>query len=348
MPRITFFATAVFLAACSHTLGTANEADGAYLLLEIDAESLHERQLNHLTDLMAAKLRDASPAIRYRGREVLGGAARVQLLNQGDLQRAMIELGELRHSPDSNTNILAVSVAEDGFIEARLSPTYLSELTRRATAQSVEVVRRRVDPSGAGSIVVVQRNDTRILVQAPHSLDTSQLRRAIGMTGHLTFNLVREISPEDATAGRLPPGTMLAPPYPEVGAEAEVVERRPRFTGERLVRANPTADEITGQFALSFALDVEGTQVFCRITREYVGQRFAVLLDEQVLTAPRINEPICGGTGQISGDFTAQSAMELALLLNAGALPAPFVIVAEGIGRPHPNSSTATPSARLD
>ena len=124
---------------------------------------------------------------------------------------------------------------------------------------------------------------------------------------------------------------MLVQPYPRIGQTAEVVERRPRFTGERLVRASPSSDPITGEFVLSFQLDTQGTLVFCRLTNEYTGQRFAVLLDNQVLTAPRINEPICAGTGQISGNFTAQSANDLAVILRAGALPAPLIVVEEGI-----------------
>ena len=106
-----------------------------------------------------------------------------------------------------------------------------------------------------------------------------------------------------------------------------MVERRPRFTGERLTRASPSTDPQTGEFVLSFALDSEGTTLFCRITRENTGNRFAILLDNQVLTAPRINEPICGGTGQISGNFTAESANNLAIMLRAGALPAPLSVV---------------------
>jgi protein-export membrane protein SecD len=122
---------------------------------------------------------------------------------------------------------------------------------------------------------------------------------------------------------------MVAQPYPEIGSGGEVVERRPRLTGEHLVRAAPSTDQQTGQFVLAFGLDSEGTRIFCRITRDYVNQRFAILLDNQVLTAPTINEPICGGSGQISGNFTAESANNLAIMLRAGALPAPLTVIDE-------------------
>lgn len=100
------------------------------------------------------------------------------------------------------------------------------------------------------------------------------------------------------------------------------------------LRADPTEDEQTGQIVLSFQLDTSGTRTFCQITRKHIGQRFAVLLDGRVLTAPRINEAICGGTGQISGSFDAESARNLAVLLRAGALPAPLRVVSQGAGAP--------------
>jgi protein-export membrane protein SecD len=195
---------------------------------------------------------------------------------------------------------------------------------------------RRINPDGGRPIVVSASGEDRILVEARGETDYTRLREVIGPTGLLTFHMVREVDPAEAAAGRLPPGTMLALPYGGGSASSEVVDRRPRFSGERIARAFPTADAQTGEMVLSFQLDAEGTRIFCRITREHVGERFAVLLDGKVVTAPRVNEPICGGSGQISGNFTAQSAGQLAALLRAGALPAPLVVVEEGVRRPPP------------
>jgi protein-export membrane protein SecD len=165
-------------------------------------------------------------------------------------------------------------------------------------------------------------------VQAPGVADPQVLKERIGQTALMTFHMVREVSAEEAANGRIPPGTMVVQPYPGIGRNADVVERRPRFTGERLQNARPSTDQ-NGQFVLAFTLDSQGTRLFCRITREHTGERFAILLDNQVLTAPTINEPICGGSGQISGSFSAASANELALMLNAGALPAPLSVIEE-------------------
>lgn len=302
---------------------------GSQLLLEIDVATMQRHQLDNIADQMASALRDAEPRIAYTGRGVVDDAARVRIINAEDLARANAALRPLSRSPTGGADILVFTAGEDGLIEARITPVYLRELSRQAAQQSIEVIRRRIDPNGTSEVSIVRQGDDRIVVQAPGVSDPQQLKDRIGQTALMTFHMVRELSPEDAAAGRIPPGAMVVQPYPTIGRAPDVVERRPRFTGERLVRANPSTDPQTGQFVLSFQLDSEGSRLFCRITREFTGQRFAILLDNQVLTAPTINEPICGGSGQISGNFTAQSANELAVMLRAGALPAPLTVIEE-------------------
>ena len=299
---------------------------GSHLLLEIDIEALKHQQLETITDQMANALREARPAIRYTGRGVVGDAARIRV-DPADMARARPLLRAVGRSPTTGNATLDFTETPDGQFEGRLTQTELAAMSRDATQRSIEVIRRRIDPTGASEVNIVRQGDDRIVVQAPGVADPQQLKDRIGKTALMTFQMVRELSPEEAQAGRLPPGTIYAQPYPQIGDRAEVVERRPRFTGDRLIRANVSTDQQTGQFVLAFGLDGQGTRLFCRITREHTGERFAILLDNQVLTAPRINEPICGGSGQISGNFTAQSASELALMLRAGALPAPLSII---------------------
>lgn len=297
---------------------------GSHLLLEVDSSALRRQQLDNTADQMANALRQAEPAIRYTGRGVVGDAARVRLLDVNDMSRARAALRTIARSPTSGAEILTFTEGADGVIEARMTTQYLAELSRQAAQQSVEVIRRRIDPNGTSEVTIVRQGDNRIVVQAPGVSDPEVLRQRIGQTALMTFNLVREVDP---TAQALPVGTIVAQPYPGVGNRAEVVERRPQFTGERLQRASTGTDQQTGQFVLHFQLDGEGTRLFCRVSRQHTGDRFAILLDNQVLTAPTINEPICGGSGQISGNFTAESASELALMLNAGALPAPLTVI---------------------
>ncbi|HRK64895.1 MAG TPA: protein translocase subunit SecD, partial [Terricaulis sp.] len=211
--------------------------------------------------------------------------------------------------------------------EARMTPTNLRELSRQAAQQSIEVIRRRIDPTGTSEVTIIRQGDDRIVVQAPGLSDPEELKSRIGQTALMTFHMVRQMDEADAAAGRIPAGAMYVQPYPGIGDAPELVERRPRFTGERLTRAQPSQDPQTNQIVLSFQLDSQGTRQFCSITRQFTGQRFAILLDNQVLTAPRINEPICGGSGQISGNFNAKSASDLAVMLRAGALPAPLTVI---------------------
>ncbi len=300
---------------------------GSQLLLEIDVATLQRQQLDKIADQMATALRDAEPAIRYTGRGVVGDAARVRLIDPTQMQTALRALQPLAQSTTGGNDILRYTEGADGLIEARMTPAHLRELSRQAAQQSVEVIRKRIDPDGVSETSIARQGDERIVVQAPGVADPQQLAERIGQTALMTFHLVREVSPGEAQAGRLPPGTMVVPPYPTIGNSTEVVERRPRLTGEHLTRASPSTDGQTGEFVLTFQLDSEGARIFCRITRDYTQQRFAILLDNQVLTAPTINEPICGGSGQISGNFTAESANELAIMLRAGALPAPLSVV---------------------
>lgn len=298
---------------------------GVHLLLQVDTATMRRQQLENIADQMGSALREAEPAIRYTGRGVVGDAARVRLNDPAELSRARTVLRDIARSSTGGEDILTFSEGADGLIEARVTPAHLRELSRQAAQQSSEVIRRRIDPTGTSEVSIQRQGDDRIVVQAPGLSDPQQLKSRIGQTALMTFHMVREA---DLNAPP-PPGTMLVQPYPGIGDRPDIVERRPRFTGERLTRASPTQDGQTGQIVMSFQLDSRGTQQFCSITRQYTGQRFAILLDNQVLTAPTINEPICGGSGQISGGFTAASASELAVMLRAGALPAPLTVIEE-------------------
>ncbi len=299
---------------------------GVHLLLEVDTTTLQRQQLENIADQMGQALRDAEPRIQFSGRGVVGDAARVRVAPE-NLEAARRALRDLARSPTSQNEILTFSEGADGLIEARMTPANLREISRQAAQQSIEVIRRRIDPTGTSEVTIIRQGDDRIVVQAPGLSDPEQLKARIGQTALMTFHMVRQMDEADAAAGRVPAGAMAVQPYPGIGDGPELVERRPRFTGERLTRANVSQDGQTGEIVLAFQLDSQGTRQFCSITRQYTGQRFAILLDDQVLTAPRINEPICGGSGQISGNFTAQTASELALMLRAGALPAPLTVI---------------------
>jgi protein-export membrane protein SecD len=303
---------------------------GSQLLLEVDTATLRRQQLDNIADQMAGQLRDAEPVIRYTGRGVVGDAARIRLVDPADMERAMRLIRTLGLSQTTGNATMTFTQSADGLIEARMTEDELRALSRQAAQQSIEVIRRRIDPTGTSEVSIARQGDERIIVQAPGMADPEELKERIGQTALLTFHLVNDnVNREDAAAGRIPAGHMIAGPYPTIGDSTEIVRRRPSLTGEHLTNANPSVDQQTQGWVLAFRLDPQGTRIFCRLTQEYTGQRFAILLDNQVLTAPRINEPICGGSGQITGGFTAETANDLAIMLRAGALPAPLTVIDE-------------------
>jgi len=301
---------------------------GSYLLLEIDSASLQTQELDKVADSMANAMRTATPQIEITGRGRVGNVARMRLINIADAPRAMQALRSINDPLKNGGDSLTFNQLPDGSIEARLTDGGIRELSRAAAEQAINVVRKRIDPNGNAETVIVRQGDNRIVVQAPGVDNPEVLKERIGKTALLTFNMVDDsATPEDIAAHRVPIGAKPVPPYPTIGREPEVVRIRPDLTGEHLRNARPQFDQNRGEWVMAFELDGVGTHTFCRITSENTGKRFAILLDDQVLTAPRINEPICGGSGQIEGSFTAESAHELSVMLNAGALPAPLTVI---------------------
>ncbi|MGE0828293.1 MAG: protein translocase subunit SecD [Hyphomonadaceae bacterium] len=307
---------------------------GSHLLLEVDTQTLQRQRLEQIADSMGAALREASPRIAYSGRVVTGDHARIRLLDAADAPRAMQALQGIiepvsqgafgQGEPD-----IEFTQREGGLIEARVTQQSLAQRAREAVGQSIEIIRRRVDPTGVSEVSITRQGNDRIIVQAPGESDPETLRARIGQTARLTFHLLYEnLSPEDVQAGRIPPGAQYVEfANQEYETGGIVVRRRPSLTGEMLSRASPAFDQQTNEPIISFRFSSEGSRIFCRLTTEHTGKRFAIILDDRVLTAPVINEPICGGSGQISGGFTAERANELAVLLRAGALPAPLRVI---------------------
>jgi protein-export membrane protein SecD len=306
---------------------------GSYLQLEVDTASLEKQHLETVVDDMARVLRDAKPRVSYTGRGVANGAARLRTVDPAEAARAIEVLEkELVQQLDAGglgrtePNLLFTQTA-DGLIEARYTETAKSDANRRAISQSIEVIRRRIDPSGTSETSITPQGEDRIVVQAPGETDPESLKRRIGQTARMTFHLVdHNVSPEDAMAGRVPPGTQLMP-QDNPGEPFVAVKTRALLSGDDLQRADPSFDQRDGQPVVSFRFDSRGARIFGQVTQQNVDKRFAIVLDGKVITAPNIIEPILGGSGQIQGSFTPESAKELADLLNAGALPAPLTII---------------------
>jgi preprotein translocase subunit SecD len=296
---------------------------GSHLLLEVDLRAVTSERLNSLVDDVRGILRPAR--IGYRGLGVRGDAVTLTLTDPTQSERAVGLLKGLNPNPLSKE--VQVVPGDNGRIDVSLTEGTIRDLQDSAVRQSLEIVRRRIDAIGTREPTIQRQGDDRILVQVPGEKDPGSIKRLLGQTAKLTFHLVdMDTSVQQAQAGNLPPGDELLPSS-EPGAGEMVVRKRVEVSGESLVDAQPTYQQ--NQPVVSFRFDSAGARKFGAVTRDHVGELLAIVLDGKVISAPRIREPILGGSGVISGSFTAQSANELAILLRAGALPAPLHIVEE-------------------
>jgi protein-export membrane protein SecD len=307
---------------------------GSYMLLEANLQALQQERLESELDNMTKTLQDQRPRIGYTGRGVSGDAARLKVLNPADQDRAVEVLRKL-HAPSGAALIaggaadpdFTVNIAADGYIEARLTKTGADKLASDAITRSIEVVRRRIDEMGTNEVSIARQGADRINVQAPGVSDPQQLKDRIGKTAKMTFHMHdASVSAADVAAGRAPPGTTILP-QDNPNEPFIAVRTRAVLTGDELTDAQPSFDQQTSQPIVTFKFNQRGARIFCQVTTENVNRRFAVVLDGKVLTAPNIINPICGGNGMITGNFTVESATELSTLLRAGALPVPLTIV---------------------
>ncbi len=201
-----------------------------------------------------------------------------------------------------------------------LSKYGLIEIKNSLLDQAVEIVRRRVDEIGTNEPNILKRGNNRILVELPGLDDPMRIKNLLGKTANLTFRFISNSNDESFGIDKIE--------FDETG-EIVNVSKRIILSGENLVDAQPRMDTQNNQTIVSFNLDRVGAKRFGKATTAGVGQRLAIILDGKIISAPRVREPILGGSGQITGDFTFQSATDLALLLRSGALPAPMNIIEE-------------------
>ncbi|MBN8905314.1 MAG: protein translocase subunit SecD, partial [Rhodospirillales bacterium] len=214
-----------------------------------------------------------------------------------------------------------------GTITLTLSPVALSARATSAVQQSIEIVRRRIDETGVVDPQIAQQGEGRIVVQLPGIEDPNRVKQLLGKTAHMTFRLVDETA-NPAGNGPPPPGDEYLP-MQDNPAQKLAVRKRVDVDGADLTDARAGTNPQTNEWVVNFTFNTVGGRKFADITRANVNHRFAIVLDDKVISAPVIREPITGGRGQISGNFTAASANDLAVLLRAGALPAPLTVVEE-------------------
>jgi protein-export membrane protein SecD len=311
---------------------------GAHLLYQLDEKEVVEDWLKTVRGDVRDTLRGTKPAIGYTdlAQNAATRSVSVKIRNAADYDKAFDDLKKLSVTVGGNVfsdfsgHDLAVEKRGDDEITLTITDIGLNQRMRSAIQASIETIRRRVDQLGTTEPIIQREGRNRILVQVPGIQDVERLKNLIGETGKLEFKMVDPSvdAGEAATSKRVPAGDVLA--YDEeTPPVAYVLKDEVLLTGQNLVDAQASFDDRTGEPVVTFRFDSAGAKRFGKITQENVGLPFAVLLDGKVITAPRINEPILGGTGQISGNFTVERANDLAVLLRSGALPAKLTPIEE-------------------
>jgi preprotein translocase subunit SecD len=290
---------------------------GSHLLLEVKTEVALNDRVNALVDQMRSELRKKN--IAYENLSAVNGKAQVTISKASDLDEARRSIGTMETGLmlETNGNTISAGLSVDGIRDRK----------KQVVEQSIEIVRRRIDESGTREPSIQREGEDRIVVQLPGVSDPEHIKSLLGKTAKLTFQFVNdEVSPADKASKNIPAGFEMFPSAEDAG-RMEVVSRRVILTGEMLTDAQASFEQ--GMPVVSFAFDGMGSKKFAEATSTSVGKRFAIVLDNQVISAPVIREPILGGRGIISGSFSVQGAQDLALLLRAGALPAPLVVLEE-------------------
>jgi protein-export membrane protein SecD len=305
---------------------------GAHLLLEVDREKLVQDRVETLTGDIRQTLRDER--IGYRGLSARGSAVTLTLREPGDAQRALAALQPLAAPIQSGLfgqgTFSEIALAEEnGRITATLTDEGIEARMRSAVTQSVQVLDRRLNALGTTEPSIQAEGSERILVQVPGLADTTQLKEILGQTARMTFHMeCAEGNIAQAQQAGPPPGCEIV--ESAAGDEPPIlIESRALLSGDDLADSQPSFDTQTSQPIVTFRFNARGGTIFADVTAQNVGRRFAIVLDEEYITAPVIRSAIPGGTGQIEGNFTVESANNLSVLLRAGALPADLTIVEE-------------------
>jgi preprotein translocase subunit SecD len=305
---------------------------GSHILLEVDTKAVRKEMLEALRDDMRRVLREAR--IGYTGLVVRGNSAEVHIREGANADQALeklralsLPLGGLLSATGQRT--LDVTTETGGLIRLTLTDPAIIERVRQSVDQSIQIIERRVNELGTVEPLIQREGTDRILVQVPGLQDPTRLKQLLGKTAKLDFRMVDTgASPEQAVQGRVPSedDLLYSASQPKT---PYLVEKRVLVSGGDLTDAQPGFDQRTNEPIVSFRFNTSGARKFAQVTQENVGKPFAIVLDNEVISAPVIREPILGGSGQISGSFTVQSANDLAILLRAGALPAPLTIIEE-------------------
>lgn len=289
---------------------------GSHLLLSVDFDSYMNDVNNSIAESLKKYLRDEK--IGYRNLEITQNKISFQYRKLEDTDN----IKKIIRNIDPN---LSYANENDSFI-IYYSEYAVNQIQDRVIDQSIEIVRMRVDSTGTKEPNIQRQGVANILLQVPGEENPGELKRVLGKTAKLSFHLVDEQADLDrALNGQVPTGSRLV--KFEEGQNSLVIKKKAVITGDQLNNAQAQFQDAVP--VVHFSMNHVGAKKFAEVTTKNIGKRLAIILDDKVLSAPSINTPITGGDGIISGSFTVDSATELALMLRAGALPAPLKIIEE-------------------
>ena len=305
---------------------------GSNVLLEVDRPDLYDKLTRQLSSDVRNAMRDAK--IGYSGLTRADGEVRVRVTKPEDVEKAETQLKTLLSPLESGmfsaggaVNLFELKRDGQQFTFS-FSPQGLDAKIALAVSQSLRIVENRVNALGTSEPVIQQQGKDRIVVQLPGVQNPDQVKSVIGRTAKLTFQLLCEAQP--ASTGENPPPECQSFPLKDNPEREMWVQSSSRATvdGGDLVDARGSFGQ-NNDPVVSFRFNTQGADRFARLTRDNVGRPYAIILDETVVSYPNINEPILGGSGQISGNFTVEETNDLAVVLRSGALPAKLTIVEE-------------------
>ena len=312
-------------------------AGGSHLLLEADIRDVAKQRFERMEESVRTEMRRADPRVEIGDISTTGGELSFFVRDARQVDSAVEHVRTL-------TTGIGVTGQRDWNVAVRdtnrivMTPTAagLDKEVNNAMDTAREVVLKRIDPEGTKEVTVVRQGPDRILVQVPGLQDPQQLKDTLGKTAKLEFKLVDlNADPAQVAQGNAPPGSQVLP-YPDdpTGARKIAVQRRVMVSGDQLINAAQNYDQRDNRPNVDITFDGQGGRRFARTTQENVGKPFAIILDNVVISAPNINEPILGGSAQISGNFTVDSANQLAIQLRSGKLPVALKVIEESTVRP--------------
>lgn len=303
-------------------------AGGSHLLMEADQQDLIKQRLQSMEDMVSTEMGRADPPIAISDVSTSGGRVSFLVSNPAQVDAAVERMRTVTQPVGlTGTRDWDVGVVDLNRVVLTPTPGGTKQAMTNAMSVARDVVRRRIDPGGTKEITVVTEGSDRILVQVPGVENPEELKKLIGQTARLEFKLVDlSADPAQVQQGRAPAGSQVLPMADGTGFMA--VKRRVLVSGDQLTDAKQGFDQ-DGRAVVDITFNADGARRFGRVTQENVNKPFAIILDDKILSAPNINEPILGGRAQISGNFTVQTANDLAISLASGKLPVKLNVIEE-------------------